>query len=199
MAVWISNHIALLLEILAVIFGVLYTVLMAQNKISCWIFGILGSLLSVYLFIAYAKLYAEAVLYVFYVFAGIYGWVQWKKQKIIEEVYQQKVSTHIKLIAAGTIVSMVLYFGLSYFFKEAEKPLIDSFTTVFSFIATYLMAKKWIENWFYWLVIDAISVYLYFSRGLEIYALLMFVYTLLVVYGYWKWKKLKLIKMEQYP
>jgi len=196
MVTWVYNNIPLLLEIVAVIFGVLYTVLMAQNKISCWIFGIIGSLLSVYLFIEYAKLYAEAVLYFFYVFAGIYGWLQWKNQKEVTEVYQQKASTHIKLIIGGTIVSVLLYFGLSYFFKEAEKPLIDSFTTVFSFIATYLMAKKWIENWYYWLVIDAVSTYLYFTRELEVYALLMLVYTLLVVYGYWQWKKLKVVKVE---
>jgi nicotinamide mononucleotide transporter len=193
---WIFNNIPLLIEIVAVVFGVLYTVLMAQNKISCWIFGIIGSLLSVYLFIEYAKLYAEAVLYVFYVFAGVYGWIQWKNQKVVEEVYQQKVSTHIKLIGSGIIASLLLYFGLSYFFEAAEKPLIDSFTTVFSFIATYLMAKKWIENWYYWLVIDAVSVYLYYTRELEIYALLMLVYTLLVVYGYWQWKKLKIVKVE---
>ncbi len=196
MVTWVFNNIALLLEIVAVIFGVLYTVLMAQNKISCWIFGIIGSLLSVYLFIEYAKLYAEAVLYVFYVFAGVYGWVQWKNQKAIEEVYQQKIATHIKLISGGIIVSILLYFGLSYFFQEAEKPLIDSFTTVFSFIATYLMAKKWIENWYYWLIIDAVSTYLYYTRELEIYALLMLVYTILVVYGYWQWKKLKVVKVE---
>jgi len=195
MVTWLYNNIPLLLEIVAVIFGVLYTVLMAQNKISCWIFGIIGSLLSVYLFVEYAKLYAEAVLYVFYVFAGIYGWIQWKKQKIVDVVYQHKMLTHIKLISSGIIISLLLYFGLTYFFPVAEKPLIDSFTTVFSFIATYLMAKKWIENWYYWLIIDGVSTYLYYSRGLEIYALLMLVYTFLVVYGYWKWRKLNVVKV----
>jgi nicotinamide mononucleotide transporter len=195
MVTWVYNNIALLLEIVAVIFGVLYTVLMAQNKISCWIFGIIGSLLSVYLFIEYAKLYAEAVLYVFYVFAGIYGWVMWKKQKQVEEIYQQKPSVHIKIVLIGSALSVLLYYGLTFFFKEAEKPLIDSFTTIFSFIATYLMAKKWIENWFYWAVIDAVSIYLYYTRGLDVYALLMLVYTGLVVYGYLKWKKLKVVKV----
>lgn len=193
---WISNNFPLLLEIVAVIFGVLYTVLMAKNKISCWIFGIIGSLLSVYLFIEYAKLYAEALLSVFYVFAGIYGWVVWKKQEVIEEVYQRKLITHVKLISIGIVLSFLMYFGLAYFFKEAQKPLIDSFTTIFSFIATYLMAKKWIENWFYWIAIDGVSVYLYSTRGLEIYALLMFAYTIIVVYGYFKWKKLKVVKVD---
>ena len=193
---WVFDNTALLLEIVAVIFGVLYTVLMAQNKISCWIFGIIGSLLSVYLFIEYAKLYAEAVLYVFYVFAGIYGWMMWKKQKEVNEVYQHKLVTHIKIIAIGTVLSVAFYYGLTYFFKEAEKPLIDSFTTIFSFIATYLMAKKWIENWYYWAIIDGISIYLYFTRGLDVYALLMLAYTILVVYGYWKWRKLKVVRVE---
>jgi nicotinamide mononucleotide transporter len=193
---WISDNFALLLEIVAVIFGVFYTVLMAKNKISCWIFGIIGSLLSIYLFIIYAKLYAEALLSVFYVFAGIYGWIMWKKQEVIEEVYQRKIITHIKLIAIGTSLSFLMYYGLIYFFKEAQKPLIDSFTTIFSFIATYLMAKKWIENWFYWIVIDGVSVYLYYTRGLEIYALLMFAYTIIVVYGYFEWKKLKVVKID---
>jgi nicotinamide mononucleotide transporter len=195
MELWISNNIALLIEILAVIFGVLYTVLMAKNKISCWIFGIIGSLLSVYLFLVYAKLYAEALLSVFYVFAGVYGWMVWKKQEVIEEVYQRKIMTHVKLVSVGIVLSFLMYFGLVYFFKEAQKPLIDSFTTIFSFIATYLMAKKWIENWFYWIVIDGVSVYLYFTRDLNIYALLMLVYTIIVVYGYFEWKKLKVIKV----
>lgn len=196
MELWISNNFALLLEIVAVIFGVLYTVLMAKNKISCWIFGIIGSLLSVYLFVEYAKLYAEALLSVFYVFAGIYGWIVWKKQEVIEEVYQRKIMMHVKLISVGTALSLLMYFGLAYFFKEAQKPLIDSFTTIFSFIATYLMAKKWIENWFYWIAIDGVSVYLYYTRGLEIYALLMFAYTIIVIYGYFEWKKLKVVKID---
>ena len=193
---WISNNLALFIEIVAVIFGVLYTVLMAKNKISCWIFGVLGSLLSIYLFIAYAKLYGEALLSIFYVFAGIYGWIMWRKQEVIEEVYQRTIMTHVKIIFVGIACSFLLFYVLIYFFKDAQKPLIDSFTTIFSFIATYLMAKKWIENWFYWIAIDGVSVYLYYSRGLEIYALLMLAYTIIVIYGYFEWKKLKVVKID---
>lgn len=193
---WLSNNIALIVEIIAVIFGVLYTVLMAKNKISCWVFGILGSLLSIYLFIVHAKLYAEALLSVFYVFAGIYGWIIWKNQEVITEVYQHKLLRNILLILIGSAFSFGMYFTLSYFFKEAQKPLIDSFTTIFSFIATYMMAKKWIENWLYWIAIDGVSVYLYYTRGLEIYALLMLAYTIIVIYGYFQWKKLNVVKVD---
>ncbi len=196
MVTWVSENIALLLEIVAVIFGVIYTVLMAKNKISCWIFGIIGSLLSIYLFAVYAKLYAEALLSVFYVFAGIYGWIMWKKQEVITEVYQHTLKRNFLIIVIGVVLSFALYYTLTLFFKEAQKPLIDSFTTIFSFLATYMMAKKWIENWLYWIAIDGVSVYLYYTRELEIYALLMLAYTIIVVYGFIQWKKLKVVKVD---
>lgn len=183
----------LFLEITAVILGIVYVLLAAKNNNWCWIFGIIGSLLSVFLFIGFAKLYAEAVLYFFYVIAGIYGWITWKNQKEHTEVYAHKLKTHIVILVLGTFFSVTLYYVLDHFFKDAEKPLIDSFTTIFSFIATYLTAKKWIANWIYWIVIDIISTYLYFSRGLEIYALLMFAYSFIAIYGYYQWKKLSII------
>lgn len=178
------------------IFGILYIVLVARNKIACWFFGIVGSLISIYLFIVYARLYAEAVLYAFYVVAGVYGWITWKAQSQPEEVYSRPLSHHIKVTGIGTVLSLLLYYALNYLFEDAEKPLIDSFTTIFSFIATYLTAKKWIENWLYWVVIDAVTTYLYFSRGLEIFALLMFAYTIIAVYGYLAWKQLKVVEVD---
>ena len=193
---WVSNNIALLLEIVAVILGIIYVVLAAKNKISCWIFGILGSLLSIVLFVIYAKLYAEAVLYIFYVLAGIYGWINWKKQKNETEVYQRNIKIHLIIFIIGIALSVLLYYVMTHLFDDAKKPLIDSFTTIFSFIATYLTTKKWIENWIYWIVIDAVTTYLYFSRGLEIYAILMLAYSIIAVYGYFQWKKLNVIKVE---
>lgn len=194
---WIFNHIALLLEISAVILGIFYIFLAAKNNSWCWIFGILGSAISIYLFIYFAKLYAEAFLYFFYVLAGFYGWITWQNQKSHTEVYQHTLKKHFLIFIIGTLLSVGLYFTLAYFFEAAQKPLIDSFTTVFSFIATYLTAKKWIENWLYWIVIDLVTTYLYFSRGLEIYALLMFTYSFIAVYGYLQWKKLIIIKESE--
>jgi nicotinamide mononucleotide transporter len=193
---WIFNNIALLIEIVAVVFGVIYVVLAAKNKISCWIYGIIGSLISIYLFIVYAKLYAEAVLYVFYVFAGIYGWITWKNTKHENEVTQHKFLNHVVIIGVGVVLALLLFYIVNLFFPKAQRPLIDSFTTVFSFIATYLTAKKWIENWLYWIVIDAVTVYLYFSRGLNIYALLMLAYSVIAIFGYLEWKKLKVVKVD---
>ena len=68
-------------------------------------------------------------------------------------------------------------------------PLLDSFTTIFSFIATWMTARRVLENWIYWIAIDGLSVYLYYSRGLDVYSLLSFVYTGMAIYGYFNWKK----------
>lgn len=185
----------LLLEITAVLLGIVYVILAAKNNNWCWIYGIIGSVLSIYLFIVYAKLYAEAFLYFFYVFAGIYGWITWKNQVKHQEVYSLSTIKHVFIIAVGSVLAFSLYYIINLFFPEAQKPLIDSFTTIFSFIATYLTAKKWISNWIYWVVIDIVSTYLYFIRGLEIYALLMFAYSFIAIYGYLQWKKLTVIKL----
>ena len=187
----------LFLEITAVLLGIIYVVLAAKNNNWCWLYGIVGSALSIYLFVAYAKLYAEALLYLFYVFAGIYGWITWKNQVKHQEVYAFSLTKHIMIIVAGTILSFSLYAIINMFFPSSQKPLIDSFTTIFSFIATYLTAKKWISNWIYWVVIDLVSTYLYFSRGLEIYSLLMFAYSFIAIYGYLQWNKLTVIKNEK--
>lgn len=195
MVSWLSNNVDLVLEIVAVIFGIAYVILAAKNKISCWIFGIMGSALSIFLFIFYAKLYAESVLNLFYVFAGIYGWINWKNQKDYHQIYQHSFKKHLFIIIGGTIASFLLYYTMTYFFSGAKKPLTDSFITIFSFIATYLTTKKWIENWIYWIVIDAVTTYLYYNRGLEIYSLLMLSYSFIAIYGYLEWKKLEVVKL----
>ncbi len=102
--------------------------------------------MSVYLFVVYAQLYAEAILYIFYVFAGVYGWITWKKTINKNEVSVHSNSMHLKIIGLGIVLAVGLYFLIDTIFPEAQKPLIDSFTTIFSFIATYLTAKKMVRE-----------------------------------------------------
>ena len=82
----------------------------------------------------------------------------------------------------------LLGFYLSIY-STAKMPIIDSFTTVFSVIATYMVTKKVLENWLYWIVIDIVSVYLYFSRDLQLTSLLFVIYTIVAIFGYFSWKK----------
>ena len=190
---WISEQLDLILEIIAVLFGIAYVLLIAKNKISGWVFGGIGSLISVLLFIR-SQLMAEAILYAYYVIAAVQGYVNWNKQEDTLEVYQRSITYHIFVVIVGTGLSFGLYFILQEIFPESARPLIDSFTTIFSFIATYLTVKRYIENWIYWIIIDAVTVYLYISRDFYIYAGLMVAYTLMAIFGYLEWKRLKISK-----
>lgn len=173
----------------AVITGIVYVVLAAKENIWCWFFGIISSLLSIYLFLI-SKLYAESFLYFYYVLAGIYGWYTWRKRSdqvsIPISVWTWK--THLIALVVG-IVSALLLAALLRQFTDAVLPVVDSFTTVFSFIATYMVARKVLENWLYWIVIDLVSVGLYGSRELYFYALLMLAYSIIAIWGFNTWKK----------
>jgi nicotinamide mononucleotide transporter len=86
----------------------------------------------------------------------------------------------------GILLSLTAGYGLKKY-SDAALPWLDSFTTVFSIIATALMVSLFPENWLYWIAIDAVSVYLYLKRGLKITALLFVFYTLLAINGYLTW------------
>ena len=188
---WVSNNVALILEIIAVVFGLAYVILAARKNIWCWLMGIIGSLASIYLFVEYSKLYAEAILSFYYVATGIIGWVNWNKKEGGLKIVRKPISTHLVFIGTGMFFSGLFYLLVSNVFTDAARPLIDSFTTVFSFMATWITIKRWLSNWIYWIVIDAVTTVLYIDRGLNIYAGLMVLYTVLATYAYWEWTKME--------
>lgn len=178
------------IELIAVAFNIGYVILAARENIWCWPLGIIGSLLSIWLFVD-ARLYAESVLFSYYVFMGFYGWYQWSGKRDENDTLLIKEwpwKNHLIILVGGYLSTYGLFLVLRHF-TDAEMPLLDSFTTVFSFIATWLTAKRFIENWIYWIAIDALTVYLYFSRDLNVYAVLSLVYTFMAVYGFYNWNK----------
>jgi len=190
---WLQVHIAFILEITAVICGLAYVILAARNNIWCWLFGIIGSFLSVILFYNFFDLVAESMLYVYYVGTGIYGWLNWNKMDSEADftIVSKPIKVHLIVIGFGLISAYILSLFIQKIFADASYPLLDSFTTVFSIITTILVVKKWIENWLYWIVINSLTVYLYFSKGLNYYGLLTIFYVGMSVYGYIHWRKLK--------
>jgi nicotinamide mononucleotide transporter len=174
----------------AVAAGIAYVILAAREHIWCWFFGVVGSVLSIYLFYI-SKLYAESFLYVYYVLAGIYGWYSWRYDRGARQPLRIAVWPlwrHLIAIALGVALSLMLGFALARY-TDAKMPLIDAHTTIFSFMATYMVARKILENWLYWIAIDAVSVGLYWSRELYLYALLMTAYTVIAVWGWREWRR----------
>ncbi len=139
-----------------------------------------------------AKLYSEAVLYLFYVVIGFYGWYHWSKKKggglqASMRIIDWPWTGHLVVLVLGAM----LVLPLGYFMEQmqANNPYLDAATTVFSFIASYMQARKILSSWYYWIVLNAISIVLYSIRELPIYAALAALYLVLSFVGWQAWRK----------
>jgi nicotinamide mononucleotide transporter len=180
------------LEVIAVIFAIIYLLLAVKKDVRCWYAAILSS--SLYFFIMLsANLYMEAYLQIFYILMAIYGWFQWNKvdeynNKFIVKTWS--IKRHV-IVISSIFISAYVSGSLLNIYTDAALPFIDAFTTWGAIIATYMVAKKLLENWIYWFVIDSISVLVFMSRGLFLTSILFFIYLIITYYGYKSWSKIK--------
>lgn len=133
----------------------------------------------------------ESALNVYYLAMAIYGWWRWTStpNHQPQQIHCWSINRH--LVCIGTIVVLALISGfLLSRYTEAALPFLDSVTTWAAVIATYMVAQKVLENWLYWIVIDAVSIYLYLDRELYLTALLFTAYVVIAVYGWFSWKKI---------
>ena len=178
------------LESIAVLFSILYVILVARENIWCWAAAIIS--VSLYIFICYeAKLYAETVLQIFYLILAVAGYFLWKeipnKQQL--DIKELSIGNHALILISGIVFTLILGYILTIY-TQAKLPLLDSFTTVFSIIATFMVIKKILENWLYFIAIDLVSIYLYNSRDLQQTAMLFALYTIIACIGYYNWIRL---------
>ena len=176
-------------EVLAVILAVVYLVLAIRQNIWCWAAAAVSTLL--YGFIMFqARLYMESALQVFYLLMAAYGWYEWRHGGAGGA--ELKVTTwpvRFHLLAGVSIVFLVFVSGeLLSRYSQAALPFLDSFTTWGAVIATFMVARKVLENWIYWFAIDAVSIGLYFSRELYFTAVLFAAYLVMIVIGYRSWR-----------
>lgn len=180
-----------LIEWLAIITALIYVVLAAKESVWCWIFGIISS--GFYIYMNYiVGLYLDAYLSLYYVLIGFYGWYVWKKE--ISKNKSGSILHHMKIsgigisILVGTAGTLALG-KLSAAFTDSPLPYFDAALTSFSLVATYLTTRKVIENWIFWIVIDAAYVIIYWMRELPSTAILFLIYTFIAIYGFIKWRK----------
>ena len=178
------------LEFTAVVIAVLYLVLAIRQNIWCWPCAMISTAIYVWLFID-AKLYMESVLNVFYFFMAGYGWSVWHAGESDDAGLPVSVwsgNIHFISILAIAVLSATGGFLLTRY-SDAAYPYVDSATTFAAIWATFLVARKVLENWWYWLVIDSVSVLIYWSRGLELTALLFVVYVAMIPIGLVSWTR----------
>jgi len=177
-------------EVAAVILALVYLVLAIRENVLCWLAAILST--SIYIVLMYrVGLYMESALQLFYIAMAVYGWYSWTHGEGPGhrlEVSSWPLRRHI----APVLLILVLSLGSGYLlqnFSDAALPFLDSFTTWGAIVTTWMVARKIIQNWHYWFIIDSVSVYLYIDRGLMLTALLFLVYLVLIVFGYRQWRK----------
>ena len=178
------------LEVIAVVAAIAYLLLAIRQNIWCWLGAGLSTAIYVYLFFA-AKLYMESALNLFYFGMAIYGWAVWYSGRSGDE--EMPVSVWKPRVHAVAIVAIVAASMLSGYlletYSDAAYPYVDSITTFGAIWATFLVARKILENWWYWLVIDAASIVIYWSRDLELTALLFIVYVGMIPFGLIAWRR----------
>ncbi|MDP5132429.1 MAG: nicotinamide riboside transporter PnuC [Paraglaciecola sp.] len=178
------------LEALAVVLALAYVWLAAKQNIWCWPCALLST--AIYTFVFWeVTLPFHALLNVYYMLMAVYGWIQWQKDsdKALD-ITSWTVKQHIAAVLLLVLISVLLsVLGASIF--DSAYLYLDAFITVFSVFTTVLVAKKVRENWLYWIVIDAVAVYLYLAKGLLLTGLLFVIYSVFAIYGYLQWSKSK--------
>jgi nicotinamide mononucleotide transporter len=176
------------LEAISVVFAVVYLVLAIRQNPLCWVASFISAALGVIVF-AQSQLYMQSALWGFFACMAIYGWLQWTRgtdKQPIRQIRTWPITNHVIAIVAIFIISVVFAQALSL--TAQTMPFVDSLVTVASILTTWMVAKKLLENWAYWFVIDCISIYLFVSQGIWLYAGLYVVYLVLVVMGYRQWR-----------
>lgn len=173
-------------EWVAVICGILYVILAAYRKIACWFFGLTSSGIYVYLCFQ-SDLLIETGLQVFYIFMSFYGWISWHQQKS-GSIKRRALSFHLMVLSVGLVLAFIL--GLIFDnYTDQANAYLDASIAIFSLVATFMTANRVLENWIYWIVVDAAAIFLYGWQGLALTAFLYFIYTGMAIYGLIQWSK----------
>lgn len=179
------------IEVAATLLSLIYVWLSVKQKISLWLFGFLSAALFAVVFFQ-AKLYAVMTLQFYYLAVSVYGWINWKKAATDtgKEMPVKNINSRELLIfSLLTTGTFLLYYYILRTYTDSPLPLIDSLTTALSITATWMLAKKIIEHWLIWIVVDVISVSLYLYKELYSTSLLFVVYTIMAVVGFIHWRR----------
>jgi nicotinamide mononucleotide transporter len=179
-----------LLELTAVVFAIAYLILAVRENILCWVAAGISTVIFLAIFWD-VKLYMESGLQVYYLAMAVFGWHQWRQVGNGSTSLQVSMwSMRKHLVALALIAMLTLISGyLLNSGTDAKLPYLDSFTTWASVVTTVMVARKVLENWVYWLVIDSVSIYLYIDRELYFTAILFAVYIVIIFFGWFSWSK----------
>jgi nicotinamide mononucleotide transporter len=186
---WLAEH---AVEMAGVIFSLLYLYFSIRQKVLLWPMGIVSAILYMVVFYQ-SKFYADMGLNGYYVVVSIYGWILWGRGKEKGSSAELRV-TRLKwrnglLLMVITLIAFILIGQLLERYTDSPIPYWDALPTAMSFTATWMLARKILEHWILWVVVDLLSMGLYAYRGLIPTLVLFAIYTTMAVIGYIQWKK----------
>ncbi|MCR4964092.1 MAG: nicotinamide riboside transporter PnuC [Bacteroidales bacterium] len=190
------------LELAGTIVGLVYLFLEYKANVWLWPAGILMSLLYVVVFF-HGKFYADAGVYLYYIGANTYGLIAWLKGRQSDNGQTEElpiIHTPKSKIPMLTVAFVVVYAIIAFVlvrFTDSPVPYGDAFTTSLSIVAMYMLAKKYLEQWLLWIVINVVSTALYLWKGLYPTAILFTVYIIVAIMGYFKWRR-DMLKLQNH-
>lgn len=165
-----------------------YIVLAGRGNAWCWVFGFCGTIFQGIVCMD-ANLKSDSALQIYYAFSAMYGWYAWRRKNadgsvgLSVQIYP--LSMHVKIGLLGSAIAL----PLAFYWHSAAFRFADAFLAVFSVATTILTARKVLESWLYWLIIDGFYAIIYFEREKYLLALLSVIYFIFSVRGYFSWKK----------
>jgi nicotinamide mononucleotide transporter len=196
----IGNYPLSLIELVGTATGLLSVWWAARANIFTWPFGIIN-IFCFFLLFFQTQLYSDMLLQVFFMITTIYGWKSWAKGAVehkieISSIKPKKWTLFILLLLVGTLFLGILMSNIhemlpQLFPEKAALPYSDAFTAIASVIATFMLAQKKWESWLLWVIVDAISVFVYFYKGLYVVAVEYIIFFGIATYGLFNWYRKK--------
>jgi nicotinamide mononucleotide transporter len=191
MADWLATH---LVEIFGAVTGIIYVFLEIKQNIWLWPVGIVTSATYIYVF-RDNGFYADMLLQVYYLVISVYGWWAWKhgtpqKSKVTEELKIRRLNAKTALWSStATIVIFIVMWYVLDNWTDSPVPLWDAIITTLSIVATWMLARKILEQWHVWIVANAIAVIVYICKGMYPTSILFIVYFLMAIEGLRVWRR----------
>lgn len=181
------------LDIFTTVLGLIYIWLEYRAHVALWVIGIIMPALDIILYWQHG-LYGDAGMACYYTLAALYGLYVWKFRKTKNLKQELPISHMPKRQYLPATVGFFVAWGVVYYilitWTNSTVPMLDSFTNALSFVGLWALARKYLEQWLFWIVVDVVCCVLYIQKGIPFKAGLYGLYVLIAIAGYYKWKKM---------
>ena len=182
-----------LLELFAVTMNIFSVIYAKRNSILVYPTGLIGTGIFVYILYNFSLL-GDMIINFYFVIMSIYGWYYWSQKKngeVLHNVSRTSTKEYYFILMLG-IISLISIYAIYNFYDKWDSwtAYVDTITTAIFFVAMYLMARRKVESWIFWIIGDLITIPLYFYKGLTISSIQYLIFLILAILGYISWKKI---------